>query len=307
MSIDVSENRPPGTGRSAAGRVVVGYEGGDTGHDAIAFANRWARATHDPVNVVTVHPGAAPLGAGRVDAEWVAYEREGADRLLAEAKALVADDVEATYLRVDAGSAAHGLSDIVEPRDGEGVSMLVLGSRRTRGMRRTFPGSTGQRLLQGAAAPVAVVPWGYADLEERPLGTVAVAFVDTPEGRVAFQHAALMAVHLKAALRVLTVVPDTKVVPGLGEARLVAGETRRGYQESLDQVIGTAPAGLQVTGEVLPGPVVDALSDVGYDDCDLLVCGSRGYGPVRRVLLGGVSSRVVRHSKVPVILTPRGD
>jgi nucleotide-binding universal stress UspA family protein len=72
-------------------------------------------------------------------------------------------------------------------------------------------------------------------------------------------------------------------------------------------VISTAPADLEVTGRVLPGPVVDALSDVGYDDCDLLVCGSRGYGPVRRVLLGGVSSRVVRHSKVPVVLTPRGD
>ncbi|MGI8901013.1 MAG: universal stress protein, partial [Nocardioides sp.] len=29
-------------------------------------------------------------------------------------------------------------------------------------------------------------------------------------------------------------------------------------------------------------------------------------GPVRRVLLGGVSSRVVRHSKVPVVVAHRG-
>jgi nucleotide-binding universal stress UspA family protein len=303
----MSEHRPSGTGRSAQGRIVVGYEGGGTGHDAISFANRWARAAHDPVNVVTVHPGAAPLGAGRVDAEWVAYEREEADRLLSEARTLVADDVEATFVRVDAGSAAHGLSDIVEPKDGEGVSMLVLGSRRTRGMRRTFPGSTADRLLHGAAAPVAVVPWGYADVEERPLGKVAVAFVDTPEGRVAFQHAALIALHLSASLTVLSVVPDTRVVPGLGESRLFEGEARRGYQESVDAIVASAPEGLEVTGRVLPGPVVDALSDLSYDDCDVLVCGSRGYGPVRRVLLGGVSSRVVRHSKVPVIIIPRGD
>jgi nucleotide-binding universal stress UspA family protein len=303
----MSDERPPGTGRSAAGRVVVGYEGGGTGHDAVSFANRWARAAHDPVNVVTVHPGAAPLGAGRVDAEWVAYEREEADRLLAEAKGLVADGVEATYARVDAGSAAHGLSDIVEPRDGEGVSLLVLGSRRTRGMRRTFPGSTADRLLHGAAAPVAVIPWGYADIEERPLDSVAVAFVDTPDGRVAFQHAALIAKHLGARLTVLSVVPDTRVIPGLGESRLFEGETQRFYQDSLDAVVASAPAGLEVSGRLLPGPVVDALSDVTFDDCDMLVCGSRGYGPVRRVLLGGVSSRVVRHSKVPVIITPRGD
>jgi nucleotide-binding universal stress UspA family protein len=303
----MSTERPRGTGRSAAGRIVVGYEGGGTGQDAISFANRWARAAHDPVNVVTVHPGAAPLGAGRVDAEWVAYEREEADRLLAEAKALVAEGVEATYLRVDAGSAAHGLSDLVEPRDGEGVSMLVLGSRRTRGMRRTFPGSTADRLLQGAAAPVAVVPWGYADVDERPLSKVAVAFVDTPEGRVAFVHAALIAAHLSASLTVLSVVPDTRVVPGLGESRLFEEEMRHGYQASLDAIVATAPEGVQATGRLLPGPVVDALSELSYDDCDVLVCGSRGYGPVRRVLLGGVSSRVVRHSKVPVIITPRGD
>jgi nucleotide-binding universal stress UspA family protein len=303
----MTQERPPGLGRSAAGRVVVGYEGGSTGHDAVAFANRWAGATHDPVTVVTVHPGAAPLGAGRVDAEWVAYEREEADRLLAEAKDLVEPAVEATYRRVDAGSAAHGLSDIVEPRDGEGVSLLVLGSRRTRGLRRTFPGSTADRLLHGSAAPVAVVPWGYADTAPGPMTTVAVAFVDTPEGRVAFAHAALIAQHLGASLTVLSVVPDTRVVPGLGEPRLFESQARQGYQESLDAIVATAPDGLEVTGRLLPGPVVDALSDLSFDLCDLLVCGSRGYGPVRRVLLGGVSSRVVRHSKVPVVVTPRGD
>jgi nucleotide-binding universal stress UspA family protein len=295
------------TGRVAAGRLVVGYEGGSTGHDALSFANRWAAASADPVTVVTVHPGTAFTGLGRVDAEWVAYEREEADQLLHEAKGLIADGVDASYRRVDAGSAAHGLSDIVEPRDGEGVSLLVLGSRRTRGMRRTFPGSTAERLLHGAAAPVTVVPWGYADSEDRPLRRVAVAFVDTPEGRVAFQHASLIAQHLSASLTVLSVVPDTRVVPGLGEPRMFEHETRRGYQESLDAVVKSAPAGLDVTGRLLPGPVVDALSDLSLDDCDLLVCGSRGYGPVRRVLLGGVSSRVVRHSRVPVVVTPRGE
>jgi nucleotide-binding universal stress UspA family protein len=303
----MSQDLSPGGVRSASGRVVVGYEGGVTGHDAVEFANRWAGAAGDPVDVVTVHPGRAPLGAGGVDAEWVAYEREEADALLREAAGLVADGVEASYIRVDAGSAAHGLSDLVEPREGEGVSVLVLGSRRSRGMRRTFPGSTAERLLHGTAAPVAVVPWGYADSPPRPMSRVAVAFVDTPEGRVALQHAVLIAQHLGASLTVLSVVPDTRVVPGLAEGRLFEAETRKSYQQSLDAVVAEVGDGLEANGRLLPGPVVDALSDLTLDDCDLLVCGSRGYGPVRRVLLGGVSSRVVRHSKVPVIVTPRGD
>ena len=297
----------PEHGRAAAGRLVVGYKGGPNGRDALAFAGRWARACSDPVTVVTVVPGSAPAGIGRVDAEFVAYEREEAATLLAEAEGLMGAEAGATYTRVESGSAAHGLSDVVEARDGEGISLLVLGSRKTRGLRRTYPGSTAERLLHGAAAPVAVIPWGYADSEDRRLTRIAVAYVDTPEGRVAFQHACLIANHLSTALTVLSVIPDTRVVPGLAEARTLESESRRGYQASLDAALASAPAGLEVTGRLLPGPVVDALSDLSADDCDLLVCGSRGYGPVRRVLLGGVSARVVRHAKVPVVVTPRGD
>ena len=50
---------------------------------------------------------------------------------------------------------------------------------------------------------------------------VAVAFVDTPEGRVAFDaRRADRAAPVGASLTVLSVVPDTRVVPGLGESRL---------------------------------------------------------------------------------------
>ena len=174
-------------------------------------------------------------------------------------------------------------------------------------MRRTFPGSTADRLLHGAGAPVTIVPWGYADLESRTLSRVAVAYVDTPDGREAFRHAYRIAAHLGGSLTVLSVVPDTRVVPGLGESRQFSATQRHGYQASLDEVVKSAPAGLPVTGRLLPGPVVDALAELSLDEYDLLVIGSRGYGPVRRVLLGGVSSRVVRHSKVPVVVTPRGE
>jgi nucleotide-binding universal stress UspA family protein len=39
---------------------------------------------------------------------------------------------------------------------------------------------------------------------------------------------------------------------------------------------------------------------------DLLVIGSRGYGPLRAVLLGAVSGRVIRDAACPVIVVPRG-
>jgi nucleotide-binding universal stress UspA family protein len=42
------------------------------------------------------------------------------------------------------------------------------------------------------------------------------------------------------------------------------------------------------------------------DELDFLVLGSRGYGPIRRALLGGVSAEVMRTAPCPVIVVPRG-
>ena len=290
---------------STPGRLVVGYEGGSPGADALAFARRWAQASGDELLVVTVHPGPAPLGAGRVDVEWVAYEREQADTLLDQARALVPEDLRTRFVRVDSGSAAHGLHDLVE-QDPSDVPLVVLGSGRTRGMRRTYPGTTAERLLQGSPVPVAMVPWGYADDPDTPISRVAVGFVDTPDGRLALEHAARMAGHLDAELLVLSVVPDTLVLPAIGDVRQFGSGQAQDYRESLDAAVAGLPDGVRARAELRPGPVVEALTELRPDECDLLVCGSRGYGPLRSVLLGGVSSRVVRHSRVPVVVVPRG-
>jgi nucleotide-binding universal stress UspA family protein len=58
------------------------------------------------------------------------------------------------------------------------------------------------------------------------------------------------------------------------------------------------------TGEAVVGVARDEL--VRLSECvDLLVLGSRGYGPVRRTLLGGSSDRIVHAAVCPVIVVPR--
>jgi basic amino acid/polyamine antiporter, APA family len=81
---------------------------------------------------------------------------------------------------------------------------------------------------------------------------------------------------------------------------------RESFQASLDSAVSSVAAetaGLTVTASLLVGNVVHLLSDLR--DVDLLFCGSRGYGPMRRVLLGGVSSRLVRRASAPVVVVPR--
>ena len=90
------------------------------------------------------------------------------------------------------------------------------------------------------------------------------------------------------------------------EEEAIPVEVRKEYQEALDQALAGLPEGVRATGELLYGEVVDELSVVGERGVDLLVCGSRGYGPVRRVLLGTVSAALVRQSSIPVMVVPRG-
>jgi nucleotide-binding universal stress UspA family protein len=63
---------------------------------------------------------------------------------------------------------------------------------------------------------------------------------------------------------------------------------------------------IAATGRALsgvPGPaIVEACEEAG---ADLLVAGSRGYGPVRRVLLGSVSTQLVHQAHCPVLVVPR--
>ena len=284
------------------GRVVVGFGGGPPGRDALAFGVRWCQSSGDILVVATVHPGQAPVGAGRVDAEWVAYEREEVAALLDQARALVPEGVKAEFRSVDAGSASHGLHELAEDA---GTPLVVLGSRRAAETARTFPGSTAVRVFSGAGSPVAIVPGGYAAGDDGPLTQVTTAFVDTADGRVALQHGSRIARHLKADLRVVTVVPDTLVEAGIGDRARFGRDQRADYERALAAAVATLDH--EPKTAVLDGGVAETLAEIGPDEADLIVVGSRGYGPVRRVLLGGVANRVVRHARVPVVVVPRGE
>ncbi len=91
-----------------------------------------------------------------------------------------------------------------------------------------------------------------------------------------------------------------------GAEEAFMGTLRENARTALDGALASM-AGVPATGELLEGDTVDELAALDDREIDLLVCGSRGYGPVRRVLLGGVSSRLIRRAACPVVVPRCGD
>jgi nucleotide-binding universal stress UspA family protein len=281
--------------------IVVGVDGTGSGLDAVALAVRLAQLTGDPLIVACVYP------EGRRSSLDDAAAAHGPAATALEAARELADEAGAEYRTVPSSSPARGLAELAEE---EGAAMVVAGSHRGGAFGRVASGGTAERLLHGSGCPVAVAPRGYRKRVADKLRRVGVAFADTPDGREAVRHAAELAARSGLPLTLFSVVsvhvnwfvPEA-VRP---EEETVPAEVRKEYQEELDRALAGLSDGVQATGELLYGEVVDELSVVGERGVDLLVCGSRGYGPVRRVLLGTVSSALVRQSSVPILVVPRG-
>jgi nucleotide-binding universal stress UspA family protein len=212
--------------------------------------------------------------------------------------------------RVRSTSAARGL---YEAAIEEGAGLLVVGSTRRGRLGRVLPGSTAQRLLEGAPCPVAVVPRGWA--EQRPLETIGVAYGGGDEARRAVHAAYALARHVGARLRVLAVLPVEGGVYGDTEAPTAGqigkdvtdmfDERRRRVERDLREVVAGLDGGADVDIDISAGYPAEMLVEASQQ-LDLLVCGARAYGPLGTVLPGGVTRRLVAEAHCPVIVLPRG-
>jgi len=285
------------------GPLVIGYDGAPGGADALALGLSWARQLDVHALVVTVYPGPAPIGAGRVDAEWVADRRREAERLLEQARTTSpATSVE--FRAIGSGSVSHGLHDAAEEL---GASLIVFGSETEP---RLVSTSTGERVIAGAPCPVAMPPRGWSERPSQDLGRILVAFVPTPDGREALRIAATFARRIGARLHIVTVVAGPAEVMSyrIGEDvdRMYVSTAKETFEQSIEQAISELALDVKASGEVIvEDHPVETLASMANSSFDALFIGSRGYGPIRRVLLGGVASRLVRHLDIPAVIVPR--
>ena len=286
------------------GPLVIGYDGAPGGADALALGLGWARQLSVRAVIVTVYPGPAPIGPGRVDVEWVADRRREAERLLDEALTVSSPATSVEFKAVGSGSASHGLHDAAEEL---GASLIVLGSQTER---RLLATSTGERVIAGAPCPVAMPPRGWRDRASHDLGRIGVAFVPTPDGREALRVAAMLALRVGARLHVVTVVAGPAEVMSyrIGEDvdRMYVSAAKETFEQSIEQAISELASDITASGEVIVGDdPVEMLAAMANSSFDAFFVGSRGYGPIRRVLLGGVASRLLRRLDIPAVIVPR--
>jgi nucleotide-binding universal stress UspA family protein len=128
--------------------------------------------------------------------------------------------------------------------------------------------------------------------------------------RAALGHAAAIADHFGAEVTVLTVVDP--FVAGLSASEPTPATldplTDQGLQRYCDESLADLPPGpRRVTLRYAIGiPAVEILREAHEAHADLIVMSSHGRQGFRKIFFGSTTERVLRHTDVPVLVTPPG-
>jgi nucleotide-binding universal stress UspA family protein len=277
--------------------IVVGVDGREGGRDALALAASLQRVFASEVVAVHAFPLDYYLGRG-ADGE---YEQVVHDRAATVARDEIARAaVAARPFVVADGSPGRALH---RAASAHGADLIVVGSAHRGRVGRVLAGDVTAGTLHGAPCPVLVAPRGHGE-HAGELSTIGVGFDGSPESRAALELARRIAETVGARLRVICVVvpPDS----GGPSQDWAAHAHKRRAQAEERLAAALADLGEIASGALPVGNPAPELSDAGHD-LDLLVTGSRGYGPIRRLMLGSTSSKLVHDAPCPVLVLTRSE
>jgi nucleotide-binding universal stress UspA family protein len=223
-------------------------------------------------------------------------------RVLAE-RIVDGDGGELKVVSVEKGSPAEALQALAESGEAD---LIVLGSTHHAAFGSLAPGSIAEHLLHGARCRLIIAPKGYAeeDHSHDRLRVLAVGYDGMGESHAALQEGAKLAAKFGAAMKVIGVATP---IPPMGAAAAAQAGSEAGpdFQSRLHDAVAELPSDLRALPVLEKGDPVEKLLEACEMGVDLLVLGSRGFGPVMRLLIGSVSSRVIRAAKCPVMVVPR--
>ncbi len=272
--------------------VLVGIDGSENARDAVALAARLMEPD-GRLTLAHVRPGELhPLHA--ITPGLLAEERDASERLVQRERD--GFGLDAQLLSIVAASPGAGLHRQAEEQRAD---LLVVGSCSRGLFGRAMLGDDTRAALNGAPCAVAIAARGDAE-HPTPIAKVGVGYNDTPESKNALQAARSIAAPTRASVKVLEVVSiPSYAYTGIMPAAL---------GEGIDAMIRAANARLSELADVdaravygLTGEELAAFSD----EVDVLVVGSRSYGPLRRLVLGSTSDFLERHARCALLVLPR--
>jgi len=288
--------------RTALNHIAAAIDLSPESEDAAVLAAVIAAAADADLMLLAIEPELPLMIPG---GDWRAMRGE-TETLLSRVRASCAPGAR---FAIDTDlSAARGLHRLVRR---EHRQLLALGSSLHGPLGEVSIGHKTRQLLDELECALAIAPRGLRSRGRFDLRRVAVGFDGGPEAVAALATAATLAAGSGAELIVRGVLDDR--IPALGWPHLWMGGILDAWREVMDDEAESLRAqmqkavsalGVEASVQVTRGRAADALRELS-GDVDLLVIGSRRWGPLARLLLGGTGEALVHGATCSLVIVPR--
>ena len=297
----VSTKEAPAAERVTLRTILVATDGTPKAHvalDAAADLAKRSGASLHLMNAFHVAPAAVYGYSTYIGPEDVseAFAWEARSLLSAEKARVEARGVPVNGEYAEQGPVFDAVTEVAGAVDAD---LIVVGNRELSGLKGLLVGSASAHVLHNAQRPVLIVRGGP---DCWPPKHVVVGF-DRSEAsqRAASIAAAIARLYDGTALTLVEVVPADNAT-SIPASELVGKQTR--LETDIERL--QASSGQPVTGSVAAGDPADALlaRTEGSAGPHLIALGTRGLGPVRRLLLGSVSTRILHAGHTSLLVVP---
>ena len=280
--------------------IVVATDGLPQSRGAVATARTLAERLGSAVRVISVFESPdllIPDGQMLLDPNVSASLRADLARRVREQCTMIGEDGP----RVDACEILNGepARVVSESATEQHAQLVVLGIGRHELADRMFGNETALKVVRTSRVPVLAVPERSTVLPKH-----AVVGVDFSEGSV---RAAQLVLHFlggDGVLELVHVIPRESL---LFDAWVSAEDYTRHVRHSLTRFVArlTIPTGVRVTDATLSGdPAKELLAHAKESGADVIAVGSHGHGFVTRLVVGSVTTKLLRTATSPVLVIP---
>lgn len=276
-------------------RILIAFDGSPHSRDALVLGKQLCRLLDASPMVVICEVFPAYLSE-MLDTETIVAE-EGSAVLDLASDYFAPREIETRA--VVHQSPARAIQELAERLDPLAV---IVGSSHHGDGGRVLLSTVGKSLLAGSPSPIVVAPRGYAK-HDAAVKRICVAIDEGPDSARALDEAIAIARLAGAHLTVVSVSGPTAASYGfaIGDMRTAQLQfTAKLLEEAADYI----PREIPVTIKRLEGDPLHELEKISKF-FNLMVVGSRSYGPVRRVLLGSVSAGLMSKVQCPLMVVPR--